>query len=146
MLLMKLSVLEIILLGRKYMNLWPSRAELGEYFAEYQTVKFSRLICKVMPGLALFCLIMQLYFGSMAVLPQALLYTLCILSFPLQTLIFMGIKADKFLPPALANWYKESVARVNQSGGDIKLSTLRPRYLDLAQLLNLTFKNRLKTS
>ncbi|ASP49715.1 terminus macrodomain insulation protein YfbV [Cognaticolwellia beringensis] len=143
---MKLSILEIILLGRKYMNLWPTRAELGEYFAEYQAVKISRLVCKIMPGLALFCLIMQVYFGSMAVLPQALLYTLCILSFPLQAMIFMGMKADKFLPPALENWYKESVARVNQSGGEIKLSTQRPRYLDLAQLLNLTYQNRYKTS
>ena len=135
--LMKLSVLEIISLGRKYMNLWPERAELNEYFAEYRVVKFSRLVCKVIPGLALFCLIMQLYFGSMLVLPQALLYSLFLLSFPLQALIFMGIKADKFLPPALASWYKESVARVNQSGGDIKLSTQRPRYLDLAQLFTL---------
>lgn len=125
------------------MSLWPSRAELGEYFAEYQMVKVSRLVCKVMPGLALFCLIMQLYFGSMSVLPQALLYTLCILSFPLQALILLGIKADKFLPPGLEGWYKESVARVNQSGGNIKLSTQRPRYLDLAQLLNLTFKKSL---
>tara|TARA_R110000737_G_C14583833_1_gene486195 strand:- start:784 stop:1215 length:432 start_codon:yes stop_codon:yes gene_type:complete len=143
---MKLSVLEIISLGRKYMNLWPSRAELGEYFAEYQAVKMSRLVCQVMPGLALFCLIMQLYFGSIAILSQALLYSLCIMSFPLQALIFMGIKADKFLPPALANWYKESVARINQNGGEIKLSTQRPRYLDLAQLLNLTFQNRYKPS
>lgn len=124
------------------MNLWPERAELNEYFAEYRVVKFSRLICKVIPGLALFCLIMQLYFGSMVVLPQALLYSLFLLSFPVQALIFMGIKADKFLPPGLASWYKESVARVNQSGGDIKLSTQRPRYLDLAQLLNLTYNNR----
>ncbi len=124
------------------MNLWPERAELDEYFAEYRVVKFSRLVCKIIPGLALFCLIMQLYFGSMGVLPQALLYSLFLLSFPVQALIFMGLKADKFLPPALANWYKESVARVNQSGGDIKLSTQRPRYLDLAQLLNLTFNNR----
>lgn len=143
---MKLSILEIISLGRKYMNLWPSRVELGEYFMEYHAVKVSRLVCKVMPGLALFCLILQLYFGSMSALPQALLYTLCIMSFPLQALIFMGIKADKFLPPALANWYKESVARVNQSGGDIKLSTQRPRYLDLAHLLSLSFKNSYKTS
>ena len=73
---MKLTVLEIISLGRKYMNLWPERAELEEYFAEYRVVKFSRLVCKIIPGLALFCLIMKLYFGSMGVLPQAL-YTAC---------------------------------------------------------------------
>lgn len=139
---MKLSVFEIITLGRKYMNLWPTRAELEQYFADYRAVKVSRLVCKVMPGLALFCFIMQMYFGSTAVLPQALLYSFCILSFPLQALIFMGVKADKFLPPALANWYKESVAKVNQGGGHVKLSTQRPRYLDLAHLLNLTYQDK----
>ncbi len=139
---MKLSVFEIIKLGRKYMHLWPERAELGQYFADYQAVKMSRLVCQVMPGLALFCFTIQLYLGSMTVLPQALLYSLCILSFPLQALMFMGVKADKFLPPALASWYKESVAKVNQSGGEVKLSTQRPRYLDLASLLNLTFQDK----
>jgi uncharacterized membrane protein YfbV (UPF0208 family) len=141
---MKLSVFEIITLGRKYMNLWPARAELEQYFADYQAVKISRFVCRVMPGLALFCLVMQLYFGSMAILPQALLYSFFILSFPAQALIFMGVKADKFLPPALASWYKESVAKVNQGGGDVKLSTQRPRFLDLAYLLNLTFSEHHK--
>ena len=138
---MKLSVLEIISLGRKYINLWPVRAELNEYFREYHVVKISRLVCQVMPGLALFCFIMQLYFGSISALPQALLYGLCLLSFPLQALIYMGLTADKFLPPALASWYKESVAKVNEGGGKIKLSTQRPRYVDLAQLLHLTFRD-----
>lgn len=138
---MKLSVLEIIMLGRKYINLWPKRSGLDEYFAEYQAVNISRLVCRVMPGLALFCFVMQLYFGSLGILPQALLYTLCILSFPLQALIIMGVKADKTLPPALASWYKKSVARVNQEGGNIKLSTQQPRFLDLAYLLNLTFND-----
>lgn len=124
------------------MHLWPERAELEQYFADYQAVKMSRLVCQVMPGLALFCFTIQLYLGSMTVLPQALLYSLCILSFPLQALMFMGVKADKFLPPALASWYKESVAKVNQSGGEVKLSTQRPRYLDLASLLNLTFQDK----
>ncbi|SEL26064.1 hypothetical protein SAMN05216262_10865 [Colwellia chukchiensis] len=139
---MKLSLLELISLGRKYMHLWPERNELNGYFAEYRAVKISRLVCKVMPGLALFCLLMQLYFGSMAILPQALLYSLCLISFPLQALIFMGVKADKFLPPALASWYKEGVAQINQNGGEIKLSTQRPRYLDLAYLLNVSFQSK----
>lgn len=139
---MKLSVFEIITLGRKYIYLWPARVELEVYFADYQAVKISRLICRVMPGLALFCFIMQIYFGSIAVLPQALLYSCCILSFPLQALIFMGLKADKFLPPGLESWYKESVAKVNQNGGSVKLSTQRPRFMDLAHLLHLTFRDQ----
>lgn len=142
---MKLSVIEIIKLGYKYIHLWPARAELEQYFVEYRTIKVSRLVCRIMPGVALFSVIMQLYFGSLAILSQALVYGLFMMSFPLQALLIMGVKADKFLPPALANWYKESVARVNESGGDIKLSVQRPRYIDLAYLLNLTYKNQFKS-
>ncbi|WP_286232578.1 terminus macrodomain insulation protein YfbV [Thalassotalea sediminis] len=136
-----MSVVEIVKLGRKYMLLWPERVELADYFAEYQAVKMSRLVCKYLPGVALFSLIMQLYFGGMASLPQSVVYTVFMLSVPLQALVMLGLKADKFLPPALAAWYKEGVAKINQNGGDIKLSVHKPRYLDLAQLLNVSFRH-----
>ena len=82
---------------------------------------------------------MQLYLGSIAVLPQAVVYSLFILSIPVQALVTLGVKADKFLPPGLASWYKEGVAKVNEGGGQIKLSVHKPRYLDLAKLLNVTY-------
>lgn len=136
---MNMSVVEIIKLGRKYINTWPKRAELASYFAEYRTVQLGRFACNYLPGLALFSLIMQLYLGSVSLLPQALVYSLFILSIPMQVLVMLGVKADKFLPPALASWYKEGVAKVNEGGGDIKLSVHNPRYLDLANLLNVTY-------
>ena len=136
---MNMSVVDIIKLGRKYMNLWPQRIELANYFSEYRVVQVGRFACRYLPGLAVFIFIMQLYLGSIAVLPQAVVYSLFILSLPVQALVTLGVKADKFLPPGLASWYKEGVAKVNEGGGEIKLSVLRPRYLDLAKLLNITY-------
>ncbi|OKY27774.1 terminus macrodomain insulation protein YfbV [Thalassotalea sp. PP2-459] len=138
---MNMNVVEIVKLGRKYMLLWPDRRELAEYFAEYHAIKMARLVCKYLPGVALFTLVMQLYFGGVASLPQSVVYTVFMLSVPLQALVMLGIKADKFLPPALANWYKEGVAKINQSGGDIKLCVQKPRYVDLAQLLNISYRH-----
>ncbi len=138
---MKLSLLDIIKLGRRYSKLWPERSELAEYFKAYQAVQIGRFACNYLPGVALFVFIIQLYLGSIAALPQALVYTLFILSMPIQSLIVLGLKADKFLPPGLANWYKEGVAKFNQEGGSIKLSENKPRYIDLAQLLNITYKS-----
>lgn len=138
---MELNLLDIIKLGRKYSKLWPERIELAQYFKEYRAIQVTRLVCKYLPGLALFAFVMQLYFGSFAILPQAVVYTLFILSMPLQALVMLGLKADKFLPPALASWYKESVAKFNESGGSIKLSVNKPRYIDLAQLLNITYRS-----
>jgi uncharacterized membrane protein YfbV (UPF0208 family) len=138
---MNMSVVDIIKLGREYMQLWPQRAELADYFDEYRAVQISRLSFKFLPGIAVFIFIMQLYLGSIALLPQAVVYSLFILTIPLQALVMLGVKADKYLPPGLSSWYKESVAKVNESGGKIKLSVQKPRFIDLATLLNITYRS-----
>jgi len=137
-----MNVVEIVKLGRKYMQMWPEKSELVNYFAEYRMIQVSRLVCRYLPGIAFFVFIMQLYLGGVNFLPQALVYGIFILSIPVQALVMLGVKADKFLPPALAAWYKEGVAKFNQNGGDIKLSMQKPRYLDLAKLLNLSYSSR----
>lgn len=138
-----MSVFEIMKLGRQYLFLWPERNELAEYFSEYRRIQMSRLVYRYMPSLALFVFIMQLYFGSLDILPQALVYGLFILSMPVQVLVMLGVKADKLLPPGLSAWYKEGVAKINERGGNIALSVNKPRYVDLAQLLDITYRQRL---
>lgn len=139
-----MSVFEIMKLGRQYLFLWPERSELAEYFSEYRRIQMSRLVYRYMPSLAAFVFVMQLYFGSIEILPQALVYGLFILSMPVQVLVMLGVKADKFLPPGLAAWYKEGVAKINERGGNIELSLNKPRYFDLAQLLDITYQQRIK--
>ncbi|MCO4799466.1 MAG: DUF412 family protein [Colwelliaceae bacterium] len=136
-----MNVVEIIKLGQKYKQLWPEKIELASYFEEYRSIQISRLVCRYLPGIALFVFIMQLYLGGIQQLPQSVVYAFFMLSIPVQALVMLGVKADKFLPPALSNWYKEGVAKINQSGGDIKLSVQKPRYIDLAQLLNVSYSN-----
>lgn len=138
---MNMSVIEIFKLGRRYMELWPNKAELNHYFDEYRAVQMGRLVYRYLPAIALFVFIMQLYFGGAGVLAQALVYFFFLLSIPLQAVVMLGVKADKFLPPALADWYRRGVAKVNENNGSIKLSINRPRYLDLATLLNVSYAN-----
>ncbi len=135
-----MSVLELIKLGRKYLQLWPHKAELVNYFSEYQIIIFSRFVFRYFPALAIFTLLLPIIFSVQGAYPQTFFYAIFIASIPVQALVILGVKADKYLPPALASWYKEGVARVNEQGGDIKLSLNKPRYLDLAQLLNLSYQ------
>lgn len=136
-----MNVLEVIKLGQKYMKLWPDKAEFSQYFEDYRAIQISRFLYRYFPTLAILSVVGQVYFGSMAILPQALTYGLFMLSMPFQAMVILGLKADKFLPPSLSTWYKESVAKINQQGGDFKLSTNKPRYLDLAQLLNVSYNS-----
>lgn len=134
-----MSVIEIIKLGQKYLGLWPDKKELLYFFSEYRSIQVARFVCRVFPYLAVGVFIVQLYLGSLQLLPQALVYLFFILSMPLQALVMLGVKADKYLPQSLAQWYKEGVAKINEQGGDIKLSVSKPRYIELAYLLNLTY-------
>jgi len=135
-----MSVYQLIQLGRKYLQLWPQRAELANYFREYQIIVFSRFVFRYFPALAIFTLILPIVFNVYGAYPQTFFYALFIASIPVQALVILGVKADKYLPPSLASWYKESVAKVNEQGGQIKLSQHKPRYLDLAQLLCLSYQ------
>jgi len=154
---MNLSVVQLIKLGQRYIKLWPEKAELAQYFADYRAVQSARFVCRYFPALALFTFIMQLYFasglftGSGAIsnsinaLPQALVYGLFLLSIPVQAMVVLGVKADKFLPPSLASWYRTGLEKAKEQGSANKLSDLavsKPRYIDLAQLLQLTFASR----
>lgn len=154
---MNLSVVELIKLGQRYIQFWPEKAELAQYFADYRAIQSARFVCRYFPALALFTFIMQLYFSSgaftgsgsinsaLSALPQALVYGIFLLSFPVQTLVVLGVKADKFLPPSLASWYRTGLEKAKEQGNQSKLSDLtvsKPRYIDLAQLLQVTFTAR----
>jgi len=154
---MNLSVVELIKLGQRYVKFWPENAELAQYFADYRAVQSARFVCRYFPALALFTFIMQLYFASgsftgsgnvnsaINALPQALVYGLFLLSIPVQAMVVLGVKADKFLPPSLASWYRTGLEKAKEQGSQSKLIDLtvsKPRYIDLAQLLQLTFASR----
>ncbi|NMP32467.1 DUF412 domain-containing protein [Thalassotalea sp. M1531] len=141
---MKLSVVALIKLGYRYIKLWPNRAELVQYFPEYRIIRFARMVLNVAPGLAFLSLALQISLQPINGLVIGLFYFILLLSMPLQALVMLGVKADKVLPPSLASWYKEGVARYNQQGGKEKLSVHKPRYIDLAQLLNMTYQQSLK--
>ncbi|REL29402.1 terminus macrodomain insulation protein YfbV [Thalassotalea euphylliae] len=141
---MKLSVSALIKLGYQYMELWPKRPELAQYFAEYKTVRFARLVVNYAPGLAVLSLILQLGLQPTNGVVMGLFYFILLLSMPVQAMVMLGVNADKVLPPSLAAWYKQGVARYNQQGGSIKLSVNKPKYLDLAKLLNMTYQQAKK--
>jgi len=157
---MNISVIQIIKLGQHYLKVWPENVELVRYFSDYRAVQSARFVCRYFPALALFTFIMQLYFSSgypmgngsinnaINALPQALVYGLFLLSIPVQALVITGVRADKFLPPSLASWYRSGIEKAKEQGTQLnvsefsELTTIKPKYIDLAQLLKLTFASQ----
>lgn len=135
-----MSLLQVIILGRKYLTLWPEHIELQQYFSEYHAVAISRFVCRFSLHFAVLILVLPFAANATEYLSQSIASSIFIASMPIQAYIILGIQADKFLPPGLATWYKEGVARMNEQGGNIKLSSNKPKYFDLVELLNLSYK------
>lgn len=137
---MNISVIDLIKLGHRYLKLWPERTELAEYFQEYRSVMMARIIWRNFAGFCLFILLFYTLIVGSADIGLLVFYFVFALSMPVQMLVILGVKADKDLPPGLSAWYKEGLARFNEKGGEVELSAHKPKYIDLAKLLHLTYE------
>lgn len=126
--------------GQKYMDTWPMRKELNMLFPEQRIIKATRFGIKVMPAIAAISVLTQMVFNHYQSMPQAVIIALFALSMPIQGIWWLGNRANTKLPPALVTWYGEIYHKVIESGFALEPIKSKPRYKELAQLLNRAFR------
>ena len=126
--------------GQKYMETWPMRKELSAIFPEQRIIKATRFGVKVMPAIAAISVLTQMAFNNYSALPQAIVVALFALSMPLQSMWWLGNRSNTQLPPSLATWYREIHQKITESGCALEPAKSRPRYKELAQILNRAFR------
>jgi len=126
--------------GQKYMDIWPMRKELNAIFPDQRIIKATRFGVKVMPAIAAISLLTQMAFDNYQALPQAIVVALFALSMPLQGMWWLGNRSNTQLPPALASWYRELHQKIGETGFALEPLKSRPRYKELAQILNRAFR------
>ncbi|CAM2922099.1 terminus macrodomain insulation protein YfbV [Vibrio rarus] len=128
-----------------YMDLWPMRKELSPMFPEHRVIKATRFGIRVMPAVAAISVLTQLTFQNGNSLPQAIVVALFAISLPLQGFWWLGTRSNTLLPPALASWYRDIHQKIIESGISLEPLKAKPRYKELAQLLNRAFRQLDKT-
>ncbi|MCG9578562.1 DUF412 domain-containing protein [Vibrio europaeus] len=126
--------------GQKYMDTWPMRKELNLLFPEQRIIKATRFGVKVMPAIAAISVLTQMAFNNYQSMPQAVIIALFAISMPIQGMWWLGNRANTKLPPALAGWYREIYQKIVESGCALEPMKSRPRYKELAQILNRAFR------
>lgn len=126
--------------GQEYISEWPIRKELNLIFPENRVIKATQFAIKVMPAVAVISVLLQITFHNYSAFPQALFIALFALSLPIQGLCWLGIRRETQLPPALAVWYKELHGKVVTEGGVLVPVKSKPKYKELAHILNRAFK------
>ncbi|UTM57999.1 DUF412 domain-containing protein [Photobacterium sp. CCB-ST2H9] len=132
--------------GQHYMSVWPMRKELALLFPEQRYIRATRFAVRVMPAVAVMSVLSQMAFHNTSGLPLAMAVALFALSMPLQGLLWLGKRSRTDLPPSLASWYREIHGKILSEGYAMQPLKERPRYLELAMVLNRAFKQLDKTS
>ncbi|KHT44746.1 terminus macrodomain insulation protein YfbV [Vibrio sinaloensis] len=125
--------------GQKYMDTWPMRKELNMLFPEQRIIKATRFGVKVMPAIAAISVLTQMAFNNYDAMPQAVIVALFAISMPVQGMWWLGNRANTQLPPSLAGWYREIHQKIVESGFALEPMKARPRYKELAHILNRAF-------
>lgn len=132
--------------GQKYMDTWPMRKELSPIFPEQRIIKATRFGIKVMPAVAAMSLLAQMSFQNMQAMPQAIVIALFAISMPLQGMWWLGNRSNTILPPALEGWYRELHQKILDTGFALEPVRAKPRYKELAIILNRAFRQLDKQS
>ncbi|MDN3610368.1 terminus macrodomain insulation protein YfbV [Vibrio ostreicida] len=125
--------------GQKYMEIWPMRKELNMLFPEQRIVKATKFGIKVMPASAAISLLTQMAFNNYQAMPQSIIIALFAITMPIQGMWWLGNRANTQLPPSLAGWYREIHQKIVESGFALEPLKTRPRYKELAKILNRAF-------
>ncbi|WP_372762492.1 terminus macrodomain insulation protein YfbV [Pseudoalteromonas sp.] len=136
---MQKSVISQLQVGRQYAKKWPMRKELAPLFVEFKVIKATELAITVMPILAMLTLFFQLNYLGPDFLPQAIASALFFISLPLQGLLWLGKRSQTPLAPPMQRWYNELYTKMLANGYQIPLTEKKPRYAELAELLNDMF-------
>ncbi|WP_299021402.1 terminus macrodomain insulation protein YfbV [uncultured Photobacterium sp.] len=142
----KISIWQCFHNGQHYMATWPMRKELTAMFPEARYIRATKFANRVMPAVAVMSVLSQMAFHNYDALPQAIAVALFALSMPLQGLWWLGKRSRTDLPPSLASWYREIHDKIISEGYAMQPLKSRPRYLELAQVLNRAFKQLDKAS
>ena len=138
---MSQSIMTMLKNGQQYMKTWPVRKELYAFFPECRVVAATKFAIKTMPPVAMVsCALLYQSLGA-DYLPQTITIGAFFLSLPMQGLLWLGHRADQYLPPQLKSWYQEIHSKMRSQGVAMTNAKSKPKYKELAQLLKTAFND-----
>lgn len=126
--------------GEQYLKVWPKQNCLYSLFIDSKMVCYTQLLIKIFPIfivlVASLYIIFPLYFSW----ASTATFIFFLIGLPVHCLLWLGKRSQQMLSPALFTWYVEIIEVLNgkQPGQQVMID--KPRFIDLAKLLNRGFK------
>ena len=125
--------------GQQYMQTWPIKKELYPLFPECRVISATKFAIKTMPPLAVLTVASAYSITGIETLPNAVAMGIFFLSIPVQGLLWLGHRANQWLPPTTSSWYRDIHQKMQQQGCKVAGAKSRPKYKELAVLLKTAF-------
>ncbi len=136
---MAINIFKTLKEGQDYSKLWPQEASLNAIFPEPKIIAATRFGIQYMPPVSIAVVAIVLNLMGQHALPQAVAMGLMVLSFPVQGLYWLGMRAKTDLPPQTGAWYREIHTKMQQNGCNLQQLEKKPTYRSLAYLLKVAF-------
>lgn len=114
--------------------------QLYALFPECRIIAATKFGMKVMPGIAVFVVAIQLHYLGFEALAQSITMGIFFLSMPIQGLLWLGHRSQQELPIHISTWYKEIYAKMQVQGCQLQRPSAKPNFKELAVLLRTAFK------
>jgi len=131
---------ELLKKGDFYLKTWPKQACLYSLFIDSKMVCYTQLLIKIFP--IFIVLVASLYFTFPAYfsLASTVTFIVFMIGLPMHCFLWLGKRSEQVLSPALFSWYVEIIEALNGKQQGLQVMVDKPRFIDLAKLLNKAFK------
>ncbi|RBW46520.1 DUF412 domain-containing protein [Psychromonas sp. B3M02] len=131
---------DLVKKGEHYLKTWPKQACLYSLFIDSKMVCYTQLLIKIFPVFIVLVASLYIIFPVYFSWPSTATFILFLIGLPIHCLLWLGKRSQQTLSPSLFAWYVEIIEVLNgkQPGQQVMLD--KPRFIDLAKLLNRGFK------
>ncbi|MDA7746392.1 DUF412 domain-containing protein [Psychromonas sp.] len=126
--------------GDYYLKTWPKQPCLYSLFIDSKMVCYTQLLIKLFPIFIVLVTSLYMVFPLYFSWPSTATFILFLIGLPVHCLLWLGKRSQQVLSPALFNWYLEISEVLNGKNLGQQVMIDKPRFLDLAKLLNKGFK------
>ena len=125
----------LIKTGQEYMRLCPNDPRLKMTFPEIKIIHLTRIGIRFMPPLATLIFIWQYYMHTPLTL--SLITIVFALSLPVQSLMWLGKRAQTPLPLTLLHWFNALKKKLILNHIISDKAPIYPTFIELMKLINL---------
>ena len=135
-----LNFFDLLKCGEQYLKMWPKQNCLYSLFVDSKMVCYTQLLTKLFPVFIALVTSLYIFWPDYFSWPSTATFILFLVGLPVNCFLWLGKRSQQSLSPSLYIWYVEINEVLSSHTSDRQVLLEKPRFIDLAKILNKGFK------